>query len=222
MRTHSPRPLCLCQGTPTHPLGSSTPCALHFSARAHHHTSSLIVHRVFVFLAQRPTLRCMHLSPTHRIFCVVRSFRQRSPGFTVNTLPCGRHTLWLTTRTQPAASCTRKILLFATMNCHVSLAQTWGIPWRFFFSCTLSCDIRVCCGRAHATKTHYRALVSLTSSPPAPLPRRCFCHPSAHATVAKNAFAVFAGKKGTLNKNELADVLRVLGFIPTPAQLPGA
>jgi hypothetical protein len=64
-------------------------------------------------------------------------------------------------------------------------------------------------------------LVSLTSFPPAPLPRRWFCHPSAHATVAKNAFAVFAGKKGTLNKNELADVLRVLGFIPTPAQLPG-
>jgi len=125
-----------------YPMRPSLLCA------AHHHKLSLIVHHVLVFLAQRPTLRCMHLSPTHHIFCVVRSDKGQLSFTKWFTLPCGRHMLWLTTRTQPAASCTRKILLFATMSRHVSLAQTWGSPWCLFFNDTLGCDIRVCCGRA--------------------------------------------------------------------------
>ena len=49
-----------------------------------------------------------------------------------------------------------------------------------------------------------------TSFPSAPYPLLC--------TAARNAFALYAGKKGSLSKTEFRDALCALGFTPSANQ----
>jgi hypothetical protein len=160
----SPRPLSL-SNPPTrllYPMRPSLLCARPPSQIESHRPSCPCLSRT----AANTSLHAPISHTPHLLCCSVQT-KQSSLSFTKwFTLPYGRHTLWLTTRTQPAASCTRKILLFATMSRHVSLAQTWGSPWRLFFGDTLGCDIRVCCGRADTRHKDPPPCTCLTDSIP--------------------------------------------------------
>jgi len=55
---------------------------------------------------------------------------------------------------------------------------------------------------------------------PLPLPLAC-SSPLLLRTAARNAFALYAGKKGSLTKTEFRDALCALGFTPASNQCPG-